>query len=341
VRRVAAACGLEHARQEGAIALFDTLTRSSLAAPNVWPSPQLSALSMGQPLEFSLASNAPACLRYTCEVGDPVLSGHRRMADGLAALANAAAAIGCGERWQALEGVWQAARREQLPVPPATRFRLWGGVASPAEGAVTLKVYLSTLYGDAPASRRRLRDLLAGAGIAWQGEWRAVCERLDEVGFPQEAGFGLRSDGAWGVKLYYEYEGWRPELVREIGRRYGFGERVDQLLVPQLPGVVSADFSRKRRSGLSFRIDPASGALLDLTTTASFPPQLIPLEQTISHVAAWIGDAGERVRRLAALLKSADAHARLFSLFTCTLDRQQRNHRSVYLRQFLQEGPSP
>ncbi|UQN09146.1 prenyltransferase/squalene oxidase repeat-containing protein [Deinococcus sp. QL22] len=71
--QVAQAAGFPAAQAAEARALFGQLTRLSLRPPAPWPSRQLTGLSGGMPLEFSVTVGAgvrPA-LRYATEVSDP------------------------------------------------------------------------------------------------------------------------------------------------------------------------------------------------------------------------------------------------------------------------------
>jgi hypothetical protein len=334
---VCGSVGFDEPQRHAAIALFQTLTQHSLAAPNVWPTAQLSALSMGQPLEFSATTGGETTLRYTCEVSDPILPAAKRVQTGLAALAATAEQIGCGKQWDALSPIWDVVGTSARPVPAGARFWVWGGVAQPADGLPTLKLYASTLHGESAESTIRLQKILAAANIPYRGQLAWLCERLGAVGFPQEIGVGMRGDGKWGVKIYYELHGWRPALIAEIASRLGFGCTG---LVPEIAGVLSAEFAQKRRSGLSFRVHPTSGDILDLTTTAAFPPQLVPLSVTDARITAWLGSSGGAYRRYAdLLLPSESSYHRSFSLFTQTVTQTGGGERTVYFRPIRREFP--
>src|SRR5690606_34590814 len=76
VEQAAENAGLERAECRRAGEVFAALTVYSLAEPSVWPSEQLSVLSMGSPLEFSVTARVAGrpALRYAVEVGAPYLS---------------------------------------------------------------------------------------------------------------------------------------------------------------------------------------------------------------------------------------------------------------------------
>lgn len=333
LQSVSTACGFDAAQRAGALALFQTLTQYSLATPNAWPAPQLSSLSMGQPLEFSATSGGEGILRYTCEVSAPVLPAAQRVQSGLAALAVTATQIGCRAQWSQLRDVWREIGRSDRHIPAGTRFWVWGGVTQPNVGPTTLKVYASTLHNVAGGGRVRLRRILAAADIPFRGQLQWLCEYLDDVGFPQEIGFGMRGDGKWGVKIYYEFHGWSPRLLANIVAALDFPPTAVAQLTPSIPGVLSEAFARHRRSGLSVRINPRTGDVLELTTTAAFPPHLVPLEVLQARVYAWLEEGGGNFDRYCRALRSADGSEwRMFSLFTQTACRDGSCHATVYLR---------
>ena len=74
IRATAAAVGVD-----GAVGMFQELTRETFGALTTWPSAQLSSLSTGLPLELSVVAGPDArpALRYACEVGNPLLPAGR------------------------------------------------------------------------------------------------------------------------------------------------------------------------------------------------------------------------------------------------------------------------
>lgn len=333
VRNVCAANRFNMAQQQQALTLFQTLTQHSLSIPNAWPAAQLSSLSMGQPLEFSATTAHEAMLRYTCEVSEPVLPASKRAYSGLTAMEAAADLMGCGALWRDLGLVWQEIGRSAHPVASGTRFWVWAGVAHPVQGLPTLKVYANTFHTETGHGHDRLHAILAAANIPVQGQLKWLCSRLDEVGFPQEIGFGLRGDGHWRAKIYYEFHGWRPRLITEIAKHLGFPNMTTPQLTPAIDGVLSAEFARKRRSGLSFSFHPYKGEIETLTTTSAFPQQLVPVRTTHERILEWLRDRpGSYLHNFDALCPPEAEYWRLFSLFTRTVKRDGKLQTAIYLR---------
>lgn len=337
VRQASHACGFNKEQQNDAVDLFRTMTKRSLSEPNAWPSQQLSSLSLGQPLEFSV-SIPGSTLRYACEVSDPVLPAAARVCTGIAAMAEAAKKIGCSSLWQDLSMVWEEICRSKMHIPAGTRFWVWGGISQPAEGHTTLKIYTSTFAAETGYGRERLERIMAAACLENKGQIKWLCEQLDKVGFPQEIGFGLRGDGKWGAKIYYEFHGWRPDMIRELADALGFPSNTKDFLTPTIPGVLAETLVRKRRSGLSFRLHPGNESVLDLTTTASFPIQLIKPALTFDRLVDWLDEfnQGEAfksyVDAIAPVIKDS---WQLFSIFTRTVTRENEKKTAVYLRPVL------
>ncbi len=337
VRQASHACGFNKKQQDDAVELFRTMTKRSLSEPNAWPSKQLSSLSLGQPLEFSISTSG-SDLRYACEVSDPVLPATARVCTGMAAIAEVAEKIGCSSLWQDLSMVWQEIGRSETHIPAGTRFWVWGGISQPAEGHTTLKIYTSTFAAETGYGRERLERIMAAACLDNKGQVKWLCEQLDKVGFPQEIGFGLRGDGRWGAKIYYEFHGWRPDLITELADALGFPSNTKEILTPTIPGVLAETLARKRRSGLSFRLHPENESVLDLTTTASFPIQLIKPALTSDRIGDWLDEFNQveafksYVDAIAPVVKSP---WQLFSIFTKTVTREGEKKVAVYLRPIL------
>ncbi len=322
VSAMAAAGGVD-ARQV-ALPAFRALTKESLARPGVWPARQLSNLAGGTPLEFSVGAR-PA-LRLTTEVGDPLLPPHGRVRSGLRAVARAATVLGMADTWRSVRPAVDALTGQDLPVPDGNRFWLWAGLDVTPSGRATLKAYLSLLAEDVPGWRTRERSFLDACGVPADAPARAVLDRLAEHGWGHEVGVGLVSGGAWGIKVYYEFGGYRPALVRDVLDRCGLGSAALSVpLAPEVPGVLRASLAAKRRSGIAVRIDPSTGRVTEVTVAAAFPTPLVGRAELASRVGAWLGESGApHEAALAALLPSwADAppQARLHSLFTRSRSR--------------------
>ncbi|MEM9904056.1 MAG: hypothetical protein AAF921_03415 [Cyanobacteria bacterium P01_D01_bin.44] len=344
VHRVSTLAGFNPQQRVEAIRCFQRLTQESLASPEVWPSAQLSALSMGQPLEFSVAAEAKSnpSLRYTCEVGNPVLPAAERVKTGLASLEETATQLGCGALWQQLTPLWQRLQDGAATLPAGTRFCLWGGVSQAAGELAVLKVYVNSLLGGNGDAHGGLRSQLAAAKIPYTGELQWLCETLKKIGFPQEIGYGLRGDGQWGAKIYYEFFGWRPILMDEISTGLDFPVTPSRL-VPVIPGVLSELLAQKRRSGLSFRIHPVTGKVLELTTTAAFPVQLISASATHEKILTWLQTQSENTQDYARLFenlfsKPSPKHHRSHSLFTRTINLAGQTKTTLYLRPIIKTG---
>lgn len=323
-----------------AVGLFQTLTQASLSQPNAWPAPQLSALSMGSPLEFSVTAKTTSALRYTCEICDPVLSGRAQIDSGLSSLEKSAEQVGCRSLWQNLSPVWQIVRNGAEKLSPDTRFRLWAGIAQTATALPTLKVYANALLANPENTQAGLRSLLSAAGVSYTGELQWLGDKLRTLGFPQEIGFGMRGDGKWGLKIYYEFFGWQPKLIDEIAQALGGFSKAANHLNPSIPGLLSESLLKKRRSGLSFRIHPETGKIVDLTTTAAFPVQLVSAEATHARVLTWLRSQQVDTQayhqlHTALFSQPLPSSHRSHSLLTRTIDLQGNTKTTLYLRPVL------
>jgi hypothetical protein len=331
ITRVAGAQGV-HA--ESAIGVFRALTRESLAAGSPWPTRQLSSLASGMPVELS-AGAAPA-VRFTCEVGDPRLPPPARLRSGLNAVQRTAQLLGMGEAW--------AGRRAQLlgvladpelPVPEGCRFWLWAGVDLPADGPAVLKAYLSLHAGDVDDWRSRLHQalrMLPPGGSVWPA---LAC--LRGAGWCHEVGIGELPGGHWGVKVYYELDRWRPDLLAELIATCDLSTTVPEL-TPDIPGVVRAAHRGRRRTGIALRVDPMTGDVTELTTTIAVPPPLVGNAVLTDRVAAWLEQRGQDAGPLRATVAAvepdwvhADPLDRMLGLVTLSGGRRGSSA-TVYVR---------
>ncbi len=182
---------------ERGLEVFRALTRESLAAHSPWPSPQLSSLASGTPVEL-LAGPVPG-LRFLCEVGDPRLPAPARLRSGLRSVEWTAQLLGMGEAW--------AGRRAQLldsladphlPVPDGCRFWLRAEVELPADGSPVLTAHLSLHAGDVDDWRSRLHTalrMLPSGGSIWPA---LAC--LRGAGRCHELGIGEMPGDRWGTQ---------------------------------------------------------------------------------------------------------------------------------------------
>ncbi|MET0789219.1 MAG: prenyltransferase/squalene oxidase repeat-containing protein [Cellulomonas sp.] len=322
-----------------ALDAFRALTRESLSAPSPWPAEQLSSLAAGLPVELStqLGTHPDPALRLACDVGDPRLAPHRRARSGLAALARTADHLGLADAWHAARPVLTLLTDRDLPVPDGSRFWLWGGLALHADSSATLKAYLSLHGGDVPGWQARETAALAAAGVPGGSPVRDATGLLATAGWCQQIGVGLAADGRWGLKVYYELSGWRPELVREVLAVCRLPDEIASL-TPEVPGVLRASMAARRRAGVSLRVDPATGAVGELTVTSAFPPPLVGRDELDARVLRWLATTGAETGPLTALLaavaptwRDAPPLDRRVSLFTRSLSRT-RTATTVYVR---------
>lgn len=336
LRSTAAAVGVDGER---AVEMFQELTRETFSAPTKWPSPQLSSLSTGMPVELSLAAGPDAVpgLRYACEVGNVLLPTGARAASAVAAVRRSAASLGYDEAWDRISPAVAVTADPALPVPDSCRFRVWGGLDQPAGGPPALKVYLSLLHAELGRARRLLDATLERAGLPVSAELAEMLDLLDAAGFAHEVGFGLGPDGRIAVKVYHELEGWRPVLARDLLALAGLPAS-PELLVPELPGVLRESLAARSRAGIALRLDPVDGSVRELTTATAFPPPLVGNAETRRRVQAWIDANGWRSDYAAvsgllapATTVPADLAAPLHSLFTRTVGRASA-WTTIYLR---------
>ncbi|MEU7872419.1 hypothetical protein [Dactylosporangium sp. NPDC049140] len=339
IGQVAADLGVEPSR---AVAVFGELTRESLAAPAPWPSAQLSGLAGGLPVELSVTDGAPA-LRYTVEVGDPVLPAFSRAVSGLHAIGRAAGLLGCEQAWLDARPALQAMVDPALPVPEGNRFWVWAGVDAEAGGREVLKVYLSSLHHhlDDGGALRRVTAALRGLGLPAGAPALDVLAKLEGHGFCQELGIGLAPGGRIGVKVYYELPGWRPELVTAVLADAGLPAGLDPVR-PAIPGVLTEEVAATHRAGIMLRVDLATGRIGEVSTASGFMRPMIGHPEIARRVGAWLGTTGDRraFDAVAARLLPGwpERTGRLHSLFTRA--RSAKGARTtVYLRPALPEGP--
>jgi hypothetical protein len=348
VQRAAATLGFDDDATTQARRTFSVLTRESLAHPSPWPSAQLSALSAGSPLEFSVAvgrDERPA-LRYTAEVGQPYLSSYPRVRSGIETLRSVAGRLGYDQAWRRIAPALDQLVSKSIPAPDGLRFWVWGGIdcVIPEAGEATtpiLKVYTNLLERESGGGRARLEGALAAAGIALDGSLTQALDLLDDQGFLHECGFGLGPSGGIAFKLYYELPGWRPGLVAAILKAAGI-EAGQEALRPEIPGLLKESLAQKRRSGIALRLDPADGRIREVTVAAAFLPPMLSDAIVDQRVAAWLEGNGwdaSGYRSLSALLLSDWEHAPqgrtgMHSLFTRTVSRTG-NSATVYLRPYL------
>ncbi len=278
-------------------------------------------------------------LRYTCEIGNPVLSAAKRIQTGLDALKHTAVNLGCGDLWQQLTPIWNEIQACAMQLPPGTRFCLWAGISQTAGDWPVLKVYINNLLSEQGASHTGLQSKLAAAGIPYTEKLQWVCDRLQTLGFPQEIGFGLRGDGKWSTKVYYEFFGWRPSLIAEISTELGFSETTTKI-APAIPGIISESLAQKRRSGLSFRLHPLTGEILELTTSVAFPVHLVAIKVMHKRILAWLQTQQEDEKNYVRLfkelfLKPPPPHHRAYSLFTRTINLAGQKKTTLYLRPII------
>lgn len=333
--------------------LYTDLTRRSLAQPSPWPSEQLSSLSGGVPVEFStvLGESDRTALRYAVEVGAPYLAPKRRALTGLGVLARVAHDLGYADVWTRVHHAVRALIALQTHVPPDLRFGVWGGVdqSVPSEHESNprpkLKVYVNLLDTPHSPGLPKLLAMLKNADIPVRAETLAALNLLNEAGFPQEIGFRLGPNGACDCKVYFELPGWSRGLAESVLERLGWS-RDAAALVPEIPGIVRESLARKHRSGLSLRVDTRTGAPLDLTSAAAFPPPMKSPESTRQSVLAWAAQEGWSYRSyslLSELLLRAwkDAEpsfGKMHTLFTRTLTYSQA-YATLYLRPHIGNLP--
>ncbi|HEX2705196.1 MAG TPA: hypothetical protein VHM65_05510, partial [Candidatus Lustribacter sp.] len=314
---------------------FEELTRESLAAGSPWPSPQLSTLSAGQPVEYS-AGGRPG-VRFTTNVGDPVLAPHARVRSGLAAVGRTADLLGVAQGWALAQPLVQLLTDPALPVPDGSRFWLWAGADLAVDRPPALKAYLSLHAGDIDGWPTRRVAALRAAGIPERGTVWAALACLRTACWGHEIGVGMGPDGRWGIKVYDELDRWRPDVLAHLLAACRLRGRVGDL-APEIPGVLRATTTTRRRAGIAIRVDPESGDVTEVTTAAAFPTPLVAREVLTGRVLAWLQASSrpsDPLRALAAAVapewEGAPAGARMLALFTRTIGRRGAST-TVYVR---------
>ena len=189
--------------------------------------------------------------------------------------------------------------------------------------------------------------MLVSSGIPISDELDVILRHLNRVGFPQEVGFGVSRNGRAGCKVYYELPGWNEPATATVLRLLSLEVDIESLR-PEIPGILRAQLAEKRRSGISLLVNPSSGAILSITTTAAFPPPMLSPIATRERVERWIRsldlDATEYVALTDLLLPGWERReagfGRLHSLFTRTCTSTTHGV-SIYLRPQLQSAWYP
>lgn len=285
--------------------LFGTLTEESLRFPSPWPSSQLSSLSGGIPLEFSVTTekNAPPTLRYAVEVGDPFLSSPQRLHSGLTALARVATVLEFDRAWERLKPALDVSLSCAHLIPDGTRFLVWGGIDlkwREDKSSTLLKIYLNLLEQEVGGGRKRLEEMLVSLDIPLSSELKQTLDFLDRDGFVQEIGFGVGQGGELICKLYFEFRGWSAERVERVLDFAILPRSVDKLR-PEIPGVLRETLASKNRSGIALRLDVITGKIREVTVAAAFPVPLIPFAETHKRICRWIEQNEEETRVYKAL----------------------------------------
>lgn len=352
VADAALALGFDRGSAETAKQWFATLTAESLLEPAPWPAAQISSLAGGLPLEFSATVGrvVKPALRYAVEVGDPLLPPYRRATSGTAAISRTAGLLGYDAAWQRVSPAVETLVASDLPVPDGLRFWVWGGIdqvvpeRAGAHAAPALKIYVNLLHHEIGPARERLERALAAAEIPVSSVLRFFLDALDDAGFLHEIGFGMGPGGKIACKVYYELRGWRRGLVRQLLGHADLPVDCDALC-PEIHGILRESLAAKSRAGIAVRLDPATGAVRDVTTAAAFPTPLLRPSVTCRRVAAWIeanGWDGSAYDTLSHLLLPGwegrdQGFGRMNSLFTRTIT-EAGSWSTIYLRPSLPEG---
>lgn len=351
IQQAAHAVGFAPAAAQQAAVLFAHLTATSLREPSPWPAAQLSSLSGGVPLEFSatVGEQVKPALRYAVEVGSPFLPPHDRACSALQAIARTASYLGYDAAWSRISPALAPLVAPNLTTADAQRFWVWGGVDQAVQNSEQpfaipgLKIYLNLLHRSG-RTRQRLEQALAAAAFPPSATRQRVLDRLDEIGFPHEMGFGLGPKGKCASKIYYELRGWRRGLISDLLADSGLPSAVDTLC-PQIPGILLEPLAAKSRAGIALRIDPSTGQISELSTAMAFPTPFLPLAQTAQRVEAWIESQGWNGATYQALLnlllpawnEAQPRFGHLHTLFTRTVT-VQASWSSIYLRPCLTEN---
>lgn len=272
--------------------VFAELTRESLAATAPWPSVQLSALAGGLPLELSVHSSRPA-LRYTVEVGDPVLPPYQRAVSGLTAIGRAAALLGYGAQWAGLAPAIATLVDPALPMGEGCRFWVWAGVDTDRDGGAVLKIYLSALHRDVPGGLERVLGALAALGVPGDSAAAEAITGMEQVGYCHELGLAIGPGGRVGAKVYYELPSWRPDQVAGLLAYAGLPADPGAV-APDIPGVMTPELAATQRAGISLRIGLPSGSVREVTVTSAFMRPMIGHAEIARRVGGWLGGIGDR-----------------------------------------------
>ncbi len=228
-----------------------------------------SVLADGMPLEFSLRlQDSSPSVRFACECGDLYLPPQERLRTQLAHLSRVGSTLGekassILERFMPFLNEFPD-RAWFLDDP---RFLCWLGceVKQDDPDSFILKAYFNAgLLGKTDTSSQEKVQILM-ADLDMKGH--DYPEFLNEEGNLQEFGLGLRRDGAYGFKLYWEFEGWREDLVRRVLDAYGLEKGGD------FPGPHTAAEAKNLPFGIALRLHPEKGFLPDVTLAFKFPPR--------------------------------------------------------------------
>ncbi len=315
---------------EYALELFQCLTKCTFdGGRTAWPAPQLSALSGGMPFEFSIEASKSdyAKLRYTVDPGNAQLPLYRRAQSALLAVSDAVGLIGYNSAWKRLSVAFRLLLDSFRFVDQYTRFLVWVGVDHDGlTQRLILKLYFHLLPGV------DFKSVLTAAGITIIPDVNRIFGLLSESGFAQEIGFGIGNDGCIGVKIYWELDGWRRQLVEQILYGADFPNSIEALC-PEIPLLLRESLAAKSRAGIALRLDSESGTIASISTATEFIQGMLTPTVIADRIEQWItlnGWSASPYRRLYATLSN---HGPLrHTLFTRTLSISGEERATIYLR---------
>ena len=308
--------------------VFRCLTESSLDERTRWPAPQLSSLSGGLPMEFSInISESPQpALRYTVEPGDVQAPPGPRARSAVAVAEKLVHLLDYTASWQRVLPAINLLLSSLESVAEWLRFVVWIGIDYPSTGSSpVLKVYFCLQPGV------QIPTVLRAAGVVLAPAAATTLQLLSEHGFAQELGFGFAPGGQIGVKLYWELDGWRRPLIERILAGAAFPAFTDSLC-PEIPGLLRESLAAKSRAGIALRLDVNTGEIAALTTATALIPGMLPASVIAARLQDWITACGWSTvpyQRLVTALASFGSPRH--TLFTRTLSSSGKRTAAVYI----------
>jgi hypothetical protein len=133
------------------------------------------------------------------------------------------------------------------------------------------------------------RNLDAAGLCAPPKDWAALTGPLDEGGVLQEFGIGIRVDGTYGFKLYWEFNGWNDAALRHVLDHFSLEDKLQACLPfnAGTPPLISRREAEGLQFGLALRLHPQYGFKKEATVAWKFPAHVRAARDFSARLAAF------------------------------------------------------